>query len=96
MTGLTRKATTFAIPSRDARRRAIVDTIHPALEDLAADLLEPLSERLGRPLHRSLPRLDWPRGYEPFCTWLALSWGRGAPSARVGRRDNRGGPRGQV
>lgn len=29
--------------------------------------------RLEAPLHIHLPRLDWPRGYQPFCTWLALS-----------------------
>lgn len=60
----------FAIPDREARRREILRVFHPPLELLAEDLLE----RLGSPeLHSHLPRLDWPRGYQPFCTWLALS-----------------------
>ena len=29
--------------------------------------------RTVRELHAHLPRLDWPRDYQPFCTWLALS-----------------------
>lgn len=63
----------FSIPDRARRRRAIIDTIHPALALLGDDLvgrLEP--EKLGT-LHVNLPRLDWPRSYEPFCTWMALS-----------------------
>jgi hypothetical protein len=63
----------FAIPDREARRRAIIDTFHPHLEILAGDLLEALGPKAAEPLHSHLPRLDWPRGYQPFCTWLALS-----------------------
>jgi hypothetical protein len=64
---------TFAIPRREARRRAIIDTIHPALSALGEDLLARLSTLAAEPLHAHLPRLDWPKEYQPFCTWLALS-----------------------
>jgi len=63
----------FAIPDRVERRRRILDTIHPALKDLGEDLVERLSSRASERFHAHLPRLDWPRGYEPFATWLALS-----------------------
>jgi hypothetical protein len=63
----------FAVPDRERRRRAIVRTIHPALEALGDDLLRKLSAGASHELHRHLPRLDWPRDYQPFCTWLALS-----------------------
>jgi hypothetical protein len=63
----------FAIPGRDERRRAIVATLHPPLEKLGRDLLRVLSPIAVEPLHAHLPRLDWPRGYQPFATWLALS-----------------------
>lgn len=63
----------FAIEARDARRRAIIETFHPPLEALGTDLVARLGPRADRPLHAHLPRLDWPRTYEPFATWLALS-----------------------
>ena len=63
----------FALPDRENRRRAIVATIHPALAALGEDLVAALSPAAASPLHAHLPRLDWPRDYEPFCTWLALS-----------------------
>jgi hypothetical protein len=63
----------FEIPDRDERRAAIVSTIHPALEELGEDLLARLNRHAVHPLHAHLPRLDWPRDYQPFCTWLALS-----------------------
>lgn len=61
----------FDNPDRDRRRRAIVAAFHPPLKLLAQDLLERL--RPPFPLHSHLPRLDWPRTYQPFCTWLVLS-----------------------
>lgn len=78
---------TFGIAERQARRRAIVECIHPALERLGEDLLATLGPRAARPLHAHLPRLDWPRGYQPFCTWLALSAARAylaGPQLNVG------------
>lgn len=63
----------FLIGNRDERRRRIVEAIHPALTLLGEDLVERLNPRAERPLHAHLPRLDWPRDYQPFCTWLALS-----------------------
>ena len=63
----------FDLQGREERRRAIIDTIHPALSVLGEGLLERLNEHATKPLHAALPRLDWPRGYQPFCTWLALS-----------------------
>lgn len=63
----------FAIRDREERRRAILDQFHPSLSLLAEDLLEQLAPQASGPLHAHLPRLDWPRGYQPFCTWLTLS-----------------------
>lgn len=63
----------FALRGRDERRRAIIAAFHPALKDLAEDLLVRLNPRAEVELHAHLPRLDWPRDYRPFCTWLALS-----------------------
>ena len=60
----------FDVRDRDARRQAIVDAFHPALKLLGEDLVQELGEPA---LHVHLPRLDWPKGYQPFCTWLALS-----------------------
>lgn len=59
----------FDIPERERRRRAIVEGFHGALSALGEDLVD----TLGAPLHAHLPRLDWPKTYQPFCTWLALS-----------------------
>jgi hypothetical protein len=63
----------FTLPDRDERRRRILAVIHPALYDLGQELLERLNADTPRRLYAHLPRLDWPRGYQPFCTWLALS-----------------------
>jgi hypothetical protein len=63
----------FAIQDRDTRRHAIIDTFHPALKLLADDILPLLAEKPGQPFHSHVPRLDWPKGYSPFCTWLAFS-----------------------
>jgi hypothetical protein len=63
----------FAIPDRVARREAILAAFHPPLRVLADDLLEHLRPHTALTLHAHLPRLDWPAGYQPFCTWLALS-----------------------
>ncbi len=63
----------FAIPDRERRRRAILEGFHPSLKLLGEDLLELLGPLTPAPLHAHLPRLDWPAGYQPFCTWLALS-----------------------
>lgn len=63
----------FALRDRDERRHAIIETFHPSLKILADDLLPTLNEGAKSPFHAHLPRLDWPKGYVPFCTWLALS-----------------------
>jgi hypothetical protein len=63
----------FQIPGDDERRREIIAAFHPPLRLLAEDLLDRLGPLATEPLHEHLPRLDWPRGYRPFCTWLALS-----------------------
>jgi hypothetical protein len=63
----------FEIPDREARRRAIIDAFHPGLKLLADDLLLRLNEPGTPEFHAHVPRLDWPKGYVPFCTWLALS-----------------------
>jgi hypothetical protein len=78
----------FGVKERDARRRAIVDGFHPALKLLGEDLLETLGPLTPSPLFAHLPRLDWPQGYQPFCTWLAISHERhgyqNAPQLNVG------------
>ena len=72
--GLPREGfTVFELRNDGERRREIQATIHPALELLAEDLLARLNARATEPLRHHVPRLDWPRGYRPFCTWLALS-----------------------
>jgi uncharacterized protein YktB (UPF0637 family) len=63
----------FGIHEREARRHAIIETFHPGLKLLADDLLLLLNDTPGASFHAHLPRLDWPKGYVPFCTWLALS-----------------------
>jgi hypothetical protein len=63
----------FAIRDREERRREIIARFHPALGELAEDLLDRLNPLAAAELHPHLPRLDWPQGYQPFCTWLALS-----------------------
>jgi hypothetical protein len=63
----------FAIRDREARRRAIIGAFHPGLKLLADDMLLLLNEFPGSGFHAHVPRLDWPKGYVPFCTWLALS-----------------------
>jgi hypothetical protein len=62
----------FGIRDREPRRRAIIGAFHPPLKLLAEDLQSALNET-GPPFHAHVPRLDWPKGYVPFCTWLALS-----------------------
>ena len=63
----------FAIPDRQIRRLRILERIHPCLERLGDDLTGALAARAGREFHLHLPRLNWPRDYEPFCTWVAVS-----------------------
>jgi len=63
----------FSVTERDERRKGIIAGFHPPLELLAEDLLERLAPIAGTRLHAHLPRLDWPLGYQPFCTWLALT-----------------------
>ncbi len=72
--GLPRKGfDVFTVKPRALRRREIVDNFHPGLKLLGEDLIERLDPGAAAPLHAHIPRLDWPRDYEPFCTWLALS-----------------------
>jgi hypothetical protein len=68
-----REFNVFSIKDREARRRAIIEAFHPGLRLLADDLLLVINETPGARFHAHLPRLDWPKGYVPFCTWLALS-----------------------
>jgi hypothetical protein len=63
----------FAIRDRETRRREILERFHPELRVLAVELAERLDSEGGSGLHVHLPRLDWPKGYQPFCTWAALS-----------------------
>ena len=63
----------FGIPDAGNRRKAIIETFHPPLERLSEDLVPGLQAAAGCDLHAHLPRLNWPAGYRPFCTWLAIS-----------------------
>ena len=64
---------TFSIPDRPRRREEIIRLIHPKLAALGEDILADFRKRGIEGLHPHLPHLNWPPGYEPFCTWLALS-----------------------
>ena len=63
----------FGIPEAEKRRKAIIETFHAPLERLSEDLLPALKSAAGCELYAHLPRLNWPAGYRPFCTWLAIS-----------------------
>ena len=63
----------FAIRDREERRRAIIDAFHPVLRLVADDLKPLLDEGPRGAFHAHLPQLNWPKGYVPFCTWLAFS-----------------------
>jgi Protein of unknown function (DUF1054) len=63
----------FSVPDREERRAAIIDAFHPALKLLADDLKPLLDEGERAEFHAHLPQLNWPKGYVPFCTWLAFS-----------------------
>jgi uncharacterized protein YktB (UPF0637 family) len=64
----------FSIAHREERRRAILDTFHPQLEKLGKLAVRRLAHTRSSKLHVHLPQLNWPPGYQPFCTWLALSF----------------------
>jgi uncharacterized protein YktB (UPF0637 family) len=64
----------FSIAHREERRRAILDAFHPALEALGKEAVRRFGPREHGSLHPHLPQLNWPPGYQPFCTWLALSF----------------------
>jgi hypothetical protein len=78
----------FGISDHEQRRREIISAFHTPLAALAEDLLADLKSLSTSRLHSHLPRLDWPRGYKPFCTWLALSHSargyRAGPQLNVG------------
>lgn len=63
----------FGIPDRTRRREAILQILHPKLAALGEDILADFRRRGIEGLFPHLPLLNWPRGYQPFCTWLALS-----------------------
>jgi uncharacterized protein YktB (UPF0637 family) len=57
----------------EQRRQAIIEVFHPPLQALGEELLDILQPSAGTDLHLFQPRLNWPRSYKPFCTWLAIS-----------------------
>jgi uncharacterized protein DUF1054 len=63
----------FSLADRAQRREAIIRLVHPKLAALGEDILADFRKRGIEGLHPHLPHLNWPPGYEPFCTWLALS-----------------------
>ncbi|MCI0402174.1 MAG: DUF1054 family protein [Acidobacteria bacterium] len=65
--------TSFRIPERARRREEIIRLIHPKLAALGEDILADFRRRGIEGLYPHLPQLNWPPGYQPFCTWLALS-----------------------
>jgi hypothetical protein len=64
----------FSIAHREERRQAILSSFHPQLDALGRLAIGRMSSSCSRNLHRHLPQLNWPPGYQPFCTWLALSF----------------------
>lgn len=64
----------FSIAHREERRREIVATFHPQLQVLGKLAVRRLGKQSSAALHAHLPQLNWPPGYQPFCTWLALSF----------------------
>jgi len=64
----------FSIAHREERRRAIIAAFHPPLEALGDLVIRRLEKDSSRKLHPHLPQLNWPPGYQPFCTWLAFSF----------------------
>lgn len=64
----------FSIAHREERRRAILETFHPQLEALGKIAVRRLRHEGHPDWHLHLPQLNWPPGYQPFCTWLALSF----------------------
>ena len=65
--------TVFRIPDRARRREEILRQVHPKLAALGEDVLSDFRRRGIEGLFPHLPQLNWPPGYQPFCTWLALS-----------------------
>ena len=61
------------ISDTEQRRQAIIDILHPPLLALGEELVTVLAPSAGTGLHVFQPRLNWPRSYQPFCTWLAIS-----------------------
>lgn len=64
----------FSIAHREERRHAIIATFHPQLEALGKLVIRRLGKKSSSEIHAHLPQLNWPPGYQPFCTWLALSF----------------------
>ena len=64
----------FSMAHREERRRAIIAAFHPQLEALGKLATRQLGKKSSSALHLHLPQLNWPPGYQPFCTWLALSF----------------------
>lgn len=64
----------FSIAHREERRRAIISTFHPQLDVLGKLAIRRLNKASSARFHSHLPQLNWPPGYQPFCTWLALSF----------------------
>ncbi len=64
----------FSIAHREERRRAIIAAFHSQLEALGKLVIRRLAKKSSSELHAHLPQLNWPPGYQPFCTWLALSF----------------------
>jgi hypothetical protein len=63
----------FLVPDHHRRREEILRILHPKLALLGEELLADFRRRGIEGLHAHLPQLNWPPGYHPFCTWLALS-----------------------
>lgn len=63
----------FEIPDTEQRRQAIIEVFHPPLLALGEELIPRLGPAAGTGLHLFQPRLNWPRSYQPFCTWLVIS-----------------------
>lgn len=66
----------FTLPGFDERMQAIRERIHPKLRELADELVEPLSQKAGEPLHAHVAKHARRSVNPPDDTWAAFGPGQ--------------------
>lgn len=66
----------FTISGFDERMQAIRERVHPKLRELAEELVEPLSQKAGEPLHPHVAKHARRSVNPPEDTWAAISPGK--------------------